>query len=148
MNSKNATGETEMEGTKEEMPVTRFISTRTSVQNFESLRTKINRPDTHILDFFKVELDVEGIIGPEGNMILSGKYQNKHINNLYKQYLSEFVRCHDCRKLQTIMDRDKNTRLQTLTCTICGSHRNLPKIAARFHATKRGERRAAKQQLA
>ena len=64
----------ELEETKEEMPVTRFISTRTSFQNFEALRTKINRPENHILDFFKVELDVEGIIGPEGNMILSGKY--------------------------------------------------------------------------
>ena len=134
----------ELEETKEEMPVTRFISTRTSFQNFEALRTKINRPENHILDFFKVELDVEGIIGPEGNMILSGKYQNKHINNLYKQYLAEFVRCHDCRKLQTVMDKDKNTRLQTLTCTLCGSHRNLAKIQSRFHVTKRGERRAAK----
>ena len=132
------------EETKEEMPVTRHVSIRTAWINFESIRAKVDRPEQHVLDFFKTELDVEGVISPEGYLILSGKYQNKNITALYKQYLAEFVRCTDCRKLHTKMDRDKNTRLQTLACQDCGATRNLQKIAARFHATKRGERRAAR----
>ena len=130
---------------KEEMPKTGYISTRTNWANFESIRAKIDRPAFHVLNYFKTELDVEGVIHPDGNLILSGKYQNKNITALYKQYLNEFVRCLNCKSLRTSMDKDKNTRLQTLSCLDCGATRNLSKITQRFHAVKRGERRAARQ---
>ena len=69
---------------KLEMPKTNYISLRTNWSNFESIRQKIDRPAFHVLDFFKTELDVEGVIHPDGNIILSGKYQNKNITALFK----------------------------------------------------------------
>ena len=52
--------------------------------NFLDICTAINREPQHILDFLKAELDVEGNFGSENNLNLVGKYQNKHITNLYK----------------------------------------------------------------
>ena len=69
---------------KLEMPKTNYISLRTNWSNFEAIRQKIDRPAFHVLDFFKTELDVEGVIHPDGNIILSGKYQNKNITALFK----------------------------------------------------------------
>lgn len=106
--------------------------------------TAIKREPQHILDFLKAELDVEGNFGSEGNLILVGKYQNKHITNLYKQYLQLYVRCLDCRKLNTELTRDSSTRLQYMTCQDCKATRTVQNIKKGFHAVKRGERRKAR----
>ena len=116
-------------------------STKTSWVNFQSIATAIRREPQHILDFLKAELDVEGNFGAEGNMIIHGKWQNKHITNLYKQYLNTYVRCMDCRRLNTDMERDSSTRLQMLTCQDCKATRTVQNIKKGFHAVKRGERK-------
>ena len=104
-----------VEETKGEDPRTRQLgSTKTNWHNFGSICQSINRDPQHILDFLKAELDVEGNFGSENNLILVGKYQNKHITNLYKQYLATYVRCLDCKKLNTEITRDSSTRLQNL----------------------------------
>ena len=101
MQDKNKDDE-ETKDEKVEDPVTRHLgSTRTTWTNFGTICQAINREPQHILDFFKAELDVEGNFGSENNLILVGKYQNKHITNLYKQYLTTYVRCQDCKKLNT-----------------------------------------------
>ena len=66
------------------MPKTNYISIRTNWSNFESIRAKIDRPAFHVLDYFTTELDVEGVIHPDGNILFSGKYQQKNITALYK----------------------------------------------------------------
>ena len=109
--------EEEEKDQKGEDPRTRQLSsTKTTWVNFNSICQQIKREPQHILDFLKAELDVEGNFGSEGNLIIVGKYQNKHITNLYKQYLNTYVRCLDCRKLNTEIIRDSSTRLMQLTC--------------------------------
>ena len=123
-------------------PTTKFLSTtKTTWTNFTKICTQINREPQHVLDFYKAELDVEGNFGSEGNLILVGKWQNKHITNLYRQYLQLYVRCADCRKLNTKLERDSSTRLQTLTCQDCKATRTVQNIKKHFHAVKRGERK-------
>ena len=142
----NESDDEEEKDQKGEDPRTRMLtSTKTTWVNFMSICTAIKREAQHILDFFKAELDVEGNFGAEGNLILVGKYQNKHITNLYKQYLTQYVRCLDCRKLNTELTRDSSTRLQNLTCLDCKATRTVQNIKKGFHAVKRGERRKARQ---
>ena len=130
---------------KSEDPITRHLgSTKTTWQNFYSISQQIKREPQHILDYFKAELDVEGNFGSENNLILVGKYQNKNITNLYKQYLGLYVRCIDCKKLNTELTRDSSTRLQNLECKDCGATRTVQNIKKGFHAVRRGERRAAR----
>ena len=115
MAEKNKLNDEEEKETRGEDPKTRHLgSTKTTWVNFLDICEAINREPQHILDFLKAELDVEGNFGSEKNLILVGKYQNKHITNLYKQYLATYVRCLDCKKLNTELTRDSSTRLQNL----------------------------------
>ncbi len=89
-----------------ENPVTKCISTKTSWVNFDQICNEINREQQHILDFVKSELDVEGSFGSEGNLILQTRIQNKFITSLYKKYLTIYVKCNDCKCLDTKLEKD------------------------------------------
>ena len=47
----------------------------------------LNRKPDHMTSYIAAELGVEATLGPEENMILQGKFQGKHIEKLYKNYL-------------------------------------------------------------
>ena len=131
-------------------PVTRpLTSTKTSWVNFSAICQEIKREPVHLLDFIKAELDVEGNLGNQelGNMILQGKYQNKHITALYRQYVEAYVRCRDCKSKHSELTRDSSTRLQNLECKDCGATRTVQNIQKGYHAKREGERRKEKQKV-
>ena len=79
---------------KSELPVTRFLSTtKTSWVNFNSICEQIRREPQHVLDFVKAELDIEGNFGSEGNLVLTGRFKDKHIIGIFKRYVEAFVKC-------------------------------------------------------
>ena len=49
---------------------------------------------------------MEGSFGSEGNLILQARIQNKNINSLYKKYLTIYVKCNDCKGLDTKLIKD------------------------------------------
>jgi translation initiation factor 2 beta subunit (eIF-2beta)/eIF-5 len=61
--------------------------------------TAIGRKHDHLMSFISAELGVEGVLGGEMNLILQGKFMAKHIERLYKKYLEQYVRCHNCKQL-------------------------------------------------
>lgn len=83
--------------------------------------------------------------GGEGNLILIGKYQNKHIASLYRKYVENYVRCGTCRSMNTELSKDQATRLVNLFCKDCGASRNVESIKKHFHATTRKDRRKVKE---
>ena len=134
-----------VKGVKGEEPnIVKFGSTKTAWQNFDSMRQKINRKPDHMLQFFTAELGVEGNFGNEGHMIFQGRFQSKHITPLYKHYLSDYVRCLNCKSLNTTLDKDQSTRLFMMECQDCGAKRSVNAIKSGFQAVKRGERRKAR----
>lgn len=72
-------------------------TTKTAWQNFDSMVLAIDRKHDHLLSYISTELGVEGVLGPENNLILQGKFQGKHIERLYKKYMEQYVRCHNCK---------------------------------------------------
>lgn len=64
-----------VEEEKEERPIVKPVSIKTAWINFESIRTKIDRPTQHILDYFSTQLGKDTIVLPEGEMIISGKFK-------------------------------------------------------------------------
>jgi hypothetical protein len=64
-----------VEEEKEERPIVKPVSIKTAWVNFESIRTKIDRPTQHILDYFSTQLGKDTIVLPEGEMIISGKFK-------------------------------------------------------------------------
>ena len=65
----------EEEEDKEERPIVKPVSIKTAWVNFESIRTKIDRPTAHILDYFSTQLGKDAIVLPEGEMIISGRFK-------------------------------------------------------------------------
>ena len=47
-----------------------MVSTKTSIMNFDIICQQINRDPTHVLDFMKAEMDVEGNFGNDANVLL------------------------------------------------------------------------------
>ena len=95
-----------------------------------------------MLDFVKAELDIEGNFGSEGNLVLTGRFKDKHIIGIFKRYVEAFVKCGQCGKINTVMSKDPSTRLINLKCLDDGATRTVQSIKKGYHATRRGERRA------
>jgi len=70
MNEKVEEAEEEEKAAKGELPQTKFVSTKTSIVNFDTLCEQLNREPTHLLDYIKAEMDIEGNMGSEGNVLL------------------------------------------------------------------------------
>ena len=75
-------------------------------------------------------------------MTLVGGYQSKHFIKIIKKYIDDYVRCKDCRGLNT--EIKKESRLTYLNCHKCKASRTVQAISSRYTATRRGERRAAR----
>ena len=80
-----------------EMPQAVMVSTKTSIMNFDSICQQIERDPTHVMDFMKAEMDVEGNFGNEGNVLLKGRHKGNMINGLYKKYIEAYVLCLACK---------------------------------------------------
>lgn len=145
MHEKSSQLEEEVKTQKGEMPITKFVSTKTSIMNFDVLCQQLDRDPTHILEYIKTEMDVEGNFGSENNILLQGRHKGPMINNLYKKYIEQYVRCLGCKSIKTEMTKDPSTRLLNLKCKMCDATRTCQNIKKGFHAVRRGERRAARQ---
>jgi|EP00806_Schmidingerella_arcuata_P002258 translation initiation factor 2 subunit 2 len=146
MNEKTAQQDEEAkEDSRGELPQTRFVSTKTSIQNFDTLCMQLDRDKGHLLEFLKTEMDVEGNFGSEGNVLLQGRHKGPMVNGLYKKYVEQYVRCLGCKSIKTEMSRDPSTRLLNLKCKVCDATRTCQNIKKGFHAIRRGERRAQRQ---
>lgn len=85
------------------------------------------------------ELGCEGTIGSSEEMILVGPYQAKHFIRIIRKYIEEYVRCDQCKGLNSSLEKEKG--LTYMKCMKCGASRVVKKIEGHFTAKKRGQRR-------
>ena len=71
----NATNDDDDGSFKSERPESKFISKKTSWENFDTISDQINREKQHILDYFVVELGTSGHFGGNQNLIFNGKFK-------------------------------------------------------------------------
>jgi len=62
------------------------------------------------------ELGCEGNIGSMNEMVLVGGYQPKHFLRLIRKYIEDYVRCANCKSLDSKIERDEKSRLWVLKC--------------------------------
>jgi translation initiation factor 2 subunit 2 len=127
-------------------PICTRTKTKSTWVNFDSQAVALNRSHQHIIDYFMSELGCGGNLGSNNEMVLVGGFQAKNFLKMIRKYIEDYVRCKDCKGLQTVMV--KEDRLTYLKCEKCRASRNVQGIAGRFVATRRGERRKAKQAIA
>jgi translation initiation factor 2 subunit 2 len=122
----------------------RVGSKKVSWVNFSENVKMMNRPVDHVYQFVLAEFGTEGSIAGDGQLILKGRYMQKHTESLLRKYIKEFVTCGMCKSGDTTLERDQSSRLYMVNCSNCNASRNATAIKAGFHATTRADRKKAK----
>jgi len=112
--------------------VVRVGTKKTSFVNFTDICKILHRQPKHLLAFLLAELGTSGTVDGTNQLIIKGKFQQKHIENVLKRYIKEYVTCHTCRSPETILH--KETRLFFLQCETCGSKCSVQSIKSGFQA--------------
>lgn len=112
--------------------VVRVGTKRTSFVNFAEICKILHRQNKHLLAFLLAELGTSGTVDGTNQLIIKGRFQQKHIENVLKRYIREYVTCHTCRSSETILH--KETRLFFLQCETCGSRCSVQSIKSGFQA--------------
>mmetsp|Transcript_15831 Transcript_15831/g.25851 ORF Transcript_15831/g.25851 Transcript_15831/m.25851 type:complete len:204 (-) Transcript_15831:77-688(-) len=112
--------------------------------NFPEIAKMMKRDPDHVFRFFLAELGTTGSIDGSGRFMIKGKFVPKYIESLLKKYIAEYVTCHMCRQVETKLVRDPVSRMYFMHCSSCGASRAVQAIQKGYHATGRGERRAAR----
>ncbi|KRX20194.1 Eukaryotic translation initiation factor 2 subunit 2 [Trichinella nelsoni] len=128
--------------------VVRVGSKKTAFTNFAEICRLLKRAPRHVLAFLMAELGTSGSVDGNDQLIIKGRFFQKHIESVLRKYIKyfiveEYVTCHTCKSGDTILDKD--TRLFFLQCNTCGSRCSVATIKSGFQAitTRRAQTRAA-----
>uniref|UniRef100_A0A5S6QMN6 Eukaryotic translation initiation factor 2 subunit 2 n=1 Tax=Trichuris muris TaxID=70415 RepID=A0A5S6QMN6_TRIMR len=123
--------------------VLRVGSKKTAFANFAEICRLLKRTPKHVLAFLLAELGTSGSIDGNDQLIMKGRFQQKHFESVLRKYIREYVTCHTCKSADTVLDKD--TRLFFLQCQTCGSRCSVATIKSGFQAvtTRRAQTRAA-----
>lgn len=112
--------------------------------NFPEICKMMKRDPDHVFRFFLAELGTTGSIDGSGRFMIKGKFVPKYVESLLKKYIRDYVTCMMCRQVDTSLVRDPISRMYFMHCGSCGASRAVQAIQKGYHATGRGERRAAR----
>lgn len=110
--------------------------------NFPEICKIMNRSPEHVMAYVLAEVGSTGSIDGSGRLVLRGRFQPKHVENLLRSYIGEYVKCHTCKGPETVLK--KENRLLFVACEKCGSTRSVAAIKTGFQAASRAGRRAAR----
>merc|ERR1712083_1214428 len=105
---------------------------KTAFVNFAEIAKMLHRQPKHLLAFLFAELGTTGALDGSSQLVMKGKFQQKHIENVLRRYIKEYVTCHTCRSPDTILN--KETRLFFLQCMKCNSRCSVQTIKTGFQA--------------
>jgi len=119
--------------------VGRAGSKKTAFANFPEICKQLKRTPKHLLAFLLAELGTSGSVDGNNQLIIKGRFQQKHIESVLRKYIKEYVTCHTCHAAETELQKD--TRLFFLQCLTCGSRCSVAAIKSGYQAVT--TRRAA-----
>merc|ERR1711963_570890 len=112
--------------------VVRVGTKKTAFVNFTEIAKMLHRQAKHLLAFLSAELGTVGAVDGNNQLIMKGRFQQKHIENFLMRYIKKYVTCHTCRSPDTILN--KETRLFFLQCMTCHSRCSVQTIKTGFQA--------------
>lgn len=103
-----------------EMPVAEsFIQgSKTMVKNFSQILKTIRREESDVLKFLTKEAGT-GASVQEGRLILNRKFTAMQVNELFGNYIRNYVLCKECNKPDTHFIEQQGVRM--LKCEACGA---------------------------
>lgn len=94
------------------------VGSRTIIQNFNEISSRMNRDSIHILKFLSKEMATAGTFDGS-RAIFHGKFGIESMTRLLNIYAQRFVICLVCRRPDTKME--KEGRYHVLICEACGA---------------------------
>jgi translation initiation factor 2 subunit 2 len=91
---------------------------KTIIKNFSAIAKTIKRDEKHMFKFITKESASAGAT-EEGRLILNGKFSETQINELIKNYITQFVLCPECKKPDTQIKVMRGVKV--LKCEACGA---------------------------
>jgi translation initiation factor 2 subunit 2 len=88
-------------------------------ENFQSVVSRLDRKEDHVMKFLQNELGTSGHIDESGRARLTGEFGERRINSALEEYLDEFVTCPECGLPDTRLEREQGALL--LRCEACGA---------------------------
>merc|ERR1711899_396649 len=82
--------------------VVRVGTKKTAFVNFTEIAKMLHRQPKHLLAFLSAELGTVGAVDGNNQLIMKGRFQQKHIENVLRRYIKEYVTCHSRCSVQTI----------------------------------------------
>uniref|UniRef100_A0A2I3TR75 Translation initiation factor IF2/IF5 domain-containing protein n=1 Tax=Pan troglodytes TaxID=9598 RepID=A0A2I3TR75_PANTR len=86
--------------------VVRVGTKKTSFVNFTHICKLLHHQPKHLRAFLLAELGTSGSIDGNNQLVIKGRFQQKQIENVLRRYIKEYVTCHTCRLLDTILQKD------------------------------------------
>jgi len=122
--------------------VVRAGTKKTAFVNFTDMANNLRRQPKHLLSFISAELGTVGAVDGSNQLILKGRFQQKHMENVMRRYIKEYVTCHTCKSPTTILEKEE--RIIFLKCETCQSKYSVQTIKTGFQAVvgKRAATRA------
>lgn len=98
---------------------------RTSVRNFRSIASALNREPEHLLKYLLRELGAAGNL--EGaQAVFQGRFVKSVVDERIKRYVEEFVICRECKRPDTRLI--KQERIYMLKCEACGARASVRSV--------------------
>ena len=109
--------------------------------NFPQTCEALKRSPEHFQSFIVSELSTDFSVDSNGRLILKDKFKTSQMESIISSYLKQYVKCGECKKYNTELQKDQITRLTSLVCKECKSSNTVGSIKAGFHATTRSDRK-------
>jgi translation initiation factor 2 subunit 2 len=111
---------------------------KTIFLNFEETCIKLHRESDHVVAYISTELGTTVSIQEGGRLVLRGRFNQKGIENILRNYINEYVLCGSCKSVDTYFKKSELNKLFFLKCEVCKASRFINPIKAGFVAqTKR-----------
>jgi translation initiation factor 2 subunit 2 len=92
---------------------------KTVFANFTEFCSKIQRDPNHVMAFILEELCANGSLDGTMRLIIRAKYPPIAIESLARKYIQHYVLCNECKSIDTLLDKDKASRLVFIKCNKC-----------------------------
>jgi len=115
---------------------------KTAFTNFTEICKSLKRDPKHVMQYLLAEMGTSGSVDGTSQLILKGKFQVKHFEEVLRKYIKEYLLCHTCKSPDTEML--KEGRLYFLQCKTCGSRCSVTAIKTGFQAVT-GKRRKLRE---
>ena len=107
------------------LPVPELVkqATRSVWKNFGETSSIFKREKEHLQAFILKELGTEGNIAGENSeqLSLKGRITSTKVEALIKKYAILYIRCPNCKSLDTTLNKNPSTRLRMLECNYCNT---------------------------